>query len=81
MAEVINLNDRLNRFAKNREAVQQQRQAQAVAAAHTTATAKAAAWQRIQTEAPGLAELMSAVTATFGKPRRVTVTLNGERVL
>ena len=42
---------------------------------------QAAAWGRIQREAPELAELLGAVRGAFGKPARVQVSINGERVI
>ena len=42
---------------------------------------RAAAWGRIQQEAPELAELLGAVRGAFGKPAAVRVTINGERVV
>lgn len=47
----------------------------------TQASARAAAWGRIQREAPELAELLGAVKGAFGKPAAVRVTINGERVV
>lgn len=47
----------------------------------TYATEGAAAWGRIQREAPDLAELLGAVRGAFGKPAAVRVTINGERVV
>ena len=44
-------------------------------------SARAAAWGRIQREAPGLAELLGAVKGAFGKPARVQVMIDGERVI
>jgi len=42
---------------------------------------RAAAWGRIQREAPDLAELLGEVNRAFGKPAAVRVTINGERVI
>ena len=42
---------------------------------------RAAAWGRIQREAPGLAEVLTAVNTGFGKPASVTVSIGGERVI
>lgn len=41
---------------------------------------KAEAWARIQAEAPDLAEWLTAMRQAFGRPARVRVELNGERV-
>lgn len=59
----------------------EQLKARVIADRQEQETSKAAAWHRIQTEAPALAELLTAVTATFGKPASVRVRLGGERVL
>lgn len=47
----------------------------------TAQSERAAAWGRIQREAPELAELLGAVRGAFGKPARVQVSINGERVV
>lgn len=46
-----------------------------------TPSEKQAAWQRIQAEAPDHADLLRAIRASFGKPKRVEVSLDGERVI
>lgn len=38
-------------------------------------------WQRVQEEAPAHAELLSSITATFGKPKRVKITKDDGTVL
>jgi hypothetical protein len=38
-------------------------------------------WQRVQVEAPDVAELMIAINRVFGKPAAVAVEINGELVL
>ena len=47
----------------------------------TETSHRAAAWQRIQTEAPELAELMREVARVFGRPASVRIKIDGERVL
>lgn len=42
---------------------------------------KAAAWARIQTEAPDHADFLRAISSAFGKPAMVRITINGERLL
>ena len=51
------------------------------AARQSEGSAKQAAWQRIQAEAPDHADLLRAIGATFGKPASVRVRIRGERVL
>lgn len=46
-----------------------------------TPSEKQSAWQRIQAEAPDHADLLKAITRYFGKPKRVEVSLDGERVI
>lgn len=48
---------------------------------HPPTIDRAAAWQRIQTEAPELAELMREVARVFGRPASVSIKIDGERVL
>lgn len=47
----------------------------------TQASARAVTWGRIQRDAPDLAELLGAVKRAFGKPARVQVVIDGERVI
>lgn len=42
---------------------------------------RARVWAEIQTEAPELASWMQAIHQTFGKPKSVSVTINGRRIL
>lgn len=42
---------------------------------------KRAAWERIQKEAPEIAESMLAIKEVFGKPEAVAVWIDEERVL
>lgn len=38
-------------------------------------------WERIKTEAPEIAEFLTEVNQTFGKPAKVAVVIGTERVL
>lgn len=68
MAEVIDLTARLERLGRT------------VAEKQAT-DPKRLAWQRIQTEAPDHADLLRAIRASFGPPKRVDVSIAGERVI
>lgn len=42
---------------------------------------RARAWAEIQRDAPELASWMQAIHQTFGRPKSVSVTINGRKVL
>ena len=42
---------------------------------------QARAWAEIQRDAPELASWMQAIHQTFGRPKSVSVTINGRKVL
>ena len=67
----------MNRLAKSIERLQPKVMAD-VDAAKAERKAK---WERIKTEAPEIAEFLTDINAAFGKPARVRVDINGERVL
>lgn len=64
------LTDRLNRLGQTVE------QAKA-----SQADERARAWAEIQAEAPELAGWMQAMHQTFGRPKSVSVVINGRKVL
>lgn len=70
----MNLDNQLEQLRVKVSADRQQREQAAT-------TTRATAWTRIQTEAPDVAALLTAVNATFGKPASVRVRIGGERVL
>lgn len=45
-----------------------------------TARQRRAVWDRINIEAPDLADLLSALQARFGRPAEVRIELKGERI-
>ena len=42
---------------------------------------KAAAWERIKSESPEIADFLSDVSRIFGKPSRVNVYIKGEKII
>lgn len=64
------LTDRLNRLGQT---VDRKKASQA--------DERARAWAEIQRDAPELASWMQAVHQTFGRPKSVSVTINGRKVL
>ena len=68
MSNVIDLTARLERLGRT-------------VAERQATDPKRLAWQRIQAEAPDHADLLCAIRASFGKPKRVEVSLDGERVI
>ena len=47
----------------------------------TQKAARLAKWERVKTEAPEIAEFLTDVSRTFGKPARVAVMIGQERVI
>lgn len=61
------------RLAKLGQTVEQKKASQA--------DERARAWAEIQRAAPELASWMQAIHQTFGRPKSVSVTINGRKVL
>lgn len=61
------------RLAKLGQTVEQKKASQA--------DERARAWAEIQRDAPELASWMQAIHQTFGRPKSVSVTINGRKVL
>lgn len=65
--------DLADRLARLGQTVEQKKSAQA--------DERARAWAEIQAEAPELASWMQAIHQTFGKPKSVSVTIKGRKIL
>lgn len=46
-----------------------------------TKVEREAVWRRIQAEAPSHAALLQAIYETFGRPKKFSITINGDRLL
>ena len=66
-------NDLTDRLARLGQTVEQKKASQA--------DERARAWAEIQRDAPELASWMQAINASFGRPKSVSVTINGRKVL
>lgn len=66
-------NDLTARLAKLGQTVEQKKASQA--------DERARAWAEIQRDAPELASWMQAIHQTFGRPKSVSVTIKGRRIL
>ena len=80
-----NDNDRLKHSLTRLQAkarIKSEREAEAAEQAKQAERAnRAEVWSRIQTHEPQLAEFLTAVNATFGKPEALAVEMNGELIL
>lgn len=77
----MDLNARLARLGQTVAAAQAERATVAISQAEQALAKRAAAWACVQAEEPDLAALLVAVKRTFGQPKTIQVSINGERII